>query len=461
MTGQPTPESGAEAWPLIDPFDGDRVAFWTSAGPIRQAELLGRAAQLAARLPDRPLVINYCERRDAFAMALLAFWMQGQTALFPADRGEHTFRTLSADHVALYSLSDSDLPFDNPVNRCIDPDETAPAADARAVPGDVPWDHLAAKVYTSGSTGKPSVNEKTWGMLVTGGKAIPKMLLLDELRQATVVATVPSQHMYGFETTIMNVLQGGFSAHVERPVYPADIVRCLADVPEPRVLVTTPVHLRALVESGTTLPSVDRVISATAPLSADLASSAERHLGAQVWEIYGFTEAGSVGGRRTVATQDWTLRGDFTARSEDGAQFVDWTAFDIRIPFPDVVQILDPGHIRLQGRAQDMVNIAGKRASLSGLSAQLVEIDGVQDGVFWLPSEDAGMGVVSRLMAFVVAPETGEAEIRAALQKRLDSAFLPRSIVFVDALPRNITGKLTQGAMKTFAARYIDGDSKT
>ena len=136
-------------------------------------------------------------------------------------------------------------------------------------------------------------------------------------------------------------------------------------------------------------------------------------------------------------------------------------AFDVRIPFPDVVQILDPGRIRLQGRAQDMVNIAGKRASLSGLSAQIVEIEGVQDGVFWLPSEDSGMGVVSRLMAFVVAPGVGEQEIRAALQKRLDTAFMPRSIVFVDALPRNMTGKLTQGAMKTFAARYMNGDAKT
>lgn len=461
MTDEEDVMRDVDAWPLIDPFDRDRVAFWTPSGPIRQAELLARAARLATRLPDCPLVINYCERRDAFATALIAFWMRDQTALFPSDRSAHTFQALCDDHAALYSLSDGDLPFDNPGNNRIDPDEPSPAVDARAEPAVVRWRHLGAKIYTSGSTGKPSVNEKTWGMLVTGGKSIPRMLLLDSPRQPAVVATVPSQHMYGFESTIMNVLQGGFSAHVERPVYPADIARCFADVPEPRVLVTTPVHLRALVESRTILPSVDRIISATAPLSADLAAAAERRLGAQVWEIYGFTEAGSVAGRRTVASQDWTLRGDFTARSDGGKKFLDWDAFDIRIPFPDMVQILDPGHIRLQGRAQDMVNIAGKRASLSGLSAQLVEIDGVRDGVFWLPAEDAGVGIVSRLMAFVVAPDTDEANIRAALQKRLDSAFMPRSIVFVDALPRNMTGKLTQVAMKKFAARYIDGDFET
>jgi acyl-coenzyme A synthetase/AMP-(fatty) acid ligase len=213
------------------------------------------------------------------------------------------------------------------------------------------------------------------------------------------------------------------------------------------------------VESRVTLPAVARVISATAPLSRELAEASERRLGAEVWEIYGFTEAGSVGGRRTVSMQDWTLRKDFVAREEAGRQFLEWPAFGLRIPFPDVVQIVDPGHIRLQGRAQDMVNIAGKRASLAGLTAQMLEINGVEDGVFWLPSEDRGMGVVARLVAFVVAPSRGEAELRAELQRRLDSAFVPRTIVFVDRLPRNATGKLTERAMKDLAAQHLAGDA--
>jgi len=455
-------DDSVRSWSLFDPPAPDRVAFWASDGPVTQAQLGSRARDLAERLPDIPFVIDYCERRDLFALALLAAWLRDQTALFPADRGEHTFQLLSEDHASLYSLSDGTLPFENPGNIRIDSsaqDTGEPLTD-EIVAASAPWDLLAAKVYTSGSTGKPSVNEKTWGMLVTGGKAIPKLLQLDKFRQASVVATVPSQHMYGFETTIMNVLQGGVGAHVERPVYPADIARCLGEVPTPRILVTTPVHLRALVESGTKLPEVARIVSATAPLSADLASTAEARLNAPVWEIYGFTEAGSVGGRHTIATQVWALREDFTACSDDGQQYVDWAAFGQRIPFPDVVEILDPGHIRLQGRAQDMVNIAGKRASLSGLSAQLAEIDGVKDGVFWLPTEDAGMGVVARLIAFVVAPEATEGQLRAALQRRLDAAFMPRSIVFVDTLPRNATGKLTQGAMKDFAVRHLSGDAK-
>lgn len=447
-----------KAPPLLDPFVPDRAAFRAAAGSVSHAELHARAERLAERLPDCPLVVNYCERRDIFAMALMAAWMRGQTALFPADRGEHTFSMLAADHPLLYSLSDTPLPFDTPGNIVVDMDALAgePRPDA---PRLLATSHPAAKVFTSGSTGKPSVNEKTWGMLVAGGKSIPLMLRLDTLEDPTVVATVPSQHMYGFETTIMNVLQGGASAHVERPVYPADIARCLAEVPPPRVLVTTPVHLRALVESKAALPAIARVISATAPLSKALAESAERRLKAEVWEIYGFTEAGSVGARHTVSTQDWVLRKDFAAREAAGKQFVEWGEFDRRIPFPDVVEILDPSRIRLQGRAQDMVNIAGKRASLAGLAAQMLEIEGVEDAVFWLPFEDQGMGVVARLVAFAVAPACTEAGLRAALQRRLDSAFMPRTIVLVDRLPRNATGKLTERAMKDLADRYLAGDA--
>lgn len=447
--------------PLLEPFMPGRVAFRSAAGPLMQADMLARAERLAAQLPDCPLVVNYCERRDAFALALMAAWMRGQTALFPADRGEHTFSVLSADHPGLYILSDSPLPFGTAGDVVIDMEGLA-GAPAAGAPFVLDASHPAAKVFTSGSTGKPSVNEKSWGMLVAGGKSIPSMLSLDALPGPAVVATVPSQHMYGFETTIMNVLQGGACAHVERPVYPADIARCLGEVPPPRVLVTTPVHLRALVESTVALPAIARVISATAPLSKELAQAAERRLGAEVWEIYGFTEAGSVGARHTVRTQDWVLRRDFAAREEGGSQFVEWAAFARRIPFPDVVEILDSAHIRLQGRARDMVNIAGKRASLAGLTAQMLEIEGVEDGVFWLPLEDAGMGVVARLVAFVVAPACTEAGLRTALHRRLDSAFVPRTIVFVDKLPRNATGKITERAMKELAARHLAGDaSKT
>ncbi len=458
MDGNGLPFDGNAPWPLLHPFSRDRAAFWNLDGALSQGALHGLASTLAGQLPDRPIAIIYCERRDYFTVALLAVWMRGQTAMFPPDTTAHGFQLLSADYPDLYCLTDSALPFETSAVVTV---SGAAAADVDNIPPKaLAAAHPAIKIFTSGSTGKPSVNNKTWGMLVAGSKAAPPMVGLGDLPYYNVVATVPSQHMYGFETSIMNVLQGGAAAHSERPIFPADIARCLDQVPPPRVLVTTPIHLRAIVESGISLPALSKIVSATAPLSEDLARRTEQHLGAPVWEIYGFTEAGSVAGRQTTASEIWSLREDFVARDDGKQQYVEWSAFNRRIPFPDMVDILDPTRIRLRDRAQDIVNIAGKRASLSGLAATLLQIDGVEDGVFWLPAEDESQGQVSRLVAFVVAPQSSQDAIRRELQQRMDPTFVPRRIILVESLRRNATGKLPQEALRDLASCYLTRNAK-
>ena len=62
-------------------------------------------------------------------------------------------------------------------------------------------------------------------------------------------------------------------------------------------------------------------------------------------------------------------------------------------------------------------------------------------------------------VAFALATGWTETALRAALQRRLDSAFVPRTIVFVEKLPRNATGKITERAMQDIAARHLAGDA--
>jgi acyl-coenzyme A synthetase/AMP-(fatty) acid ligase len=105
----------------------------------------------------------------------------------------------------------------------------------------------------------------------------------------------------------------------------------------------------------------------------------------------------------------------------------------------------------LHGRTADLVNIAGKRASLAHLNYHLNSILGVRDGAFVMPGEE-GEGV-PRLMAYVVAPGVKRAAIMDALRQRIDSVFLPRPLYFVDALPRNTTGKLPRQALDELARK--------
>jgi hypothetical protein len=109
----------------------------------------------------------------------------------------------------------------------------------------------------------------------------------------------------------------------------------------------------------------------------------------------------------------------------------------------------DATHFRLLGRANDLIHVAGKRSSLAHLNFHLNRIDGVEDGAFWMPEEQADG--VARPVAFVVAPQRSAKDVIEALREHLEPAFVPRRVVHVSALPRSATGKLTAQDWARFA----------
>jgi acyl-coenzyme A synthetase/AMP-(fatty) acid ligase len=127
-------------------------------------------------------------------------------------------------------------------------------------------------------------------------------------------------------------------------------------------------------------------------------------------------------------------------------------------PLADLIEPVDATRFRLLGRANDLINVAGKRSSLAHLNFHLNTIDGVHDGVFWLPAAEPEQGV-ARLVAFVVAPGVSRERILAALRDRVDPAFLPRRIVWLDVLPRDPTGKLPSARLAALAAGLLGGVS--
>ena len=66
---------------------------------------------------------------------------------------------------------------------------------------------------------------------------------------------------------------------------------------------------------------------------------------------------------------------------------------------------------RLLGRANDLIHVAGKRSSLAHLNFHLNRIEGVADGVFWLPDDvpdnQAARRVARHLMAQLDAGRLG------------------------------------------------------
>src|SRR5690606_15617051 len=199
----------------------------------------------------------------------------------------------------------------------------------------------------------------------------------------TLVGTVPAQHMYGFESTVLLALHNRIAFHGGSPFFPADIVAALAATPGKRVLVTTPYHLRMLLAEARELPAVAMVVSATAPLAVELAREAEARFGAPLLEIYGCTEAGQLATRRPVQGDTWeTFSGVRVSRRESPVPGeAGWYAEGGHIEAPtrlsDVLELHGPERFRLVGRDADMVNVAGKRASIAHLNHLLCAIPGV------------------------------------------------------------------------------------
>jgi acyl-coenzyme A synthetase/AMP-(fatty) acid ligase len=277
---------------------------------------------------------------------------------------------------------------------------------------------------------------------------------------STLVGTVPPQHMYGFESTLMLALQNRIAFNGDSPFYPADIVASLEAIPGDRILVTTPFHLRMLLAESLPLPTVKLLLSATAPLSIELAREAERRFAAPLLEIYGCTEAGQLATRRPTEGETWeTFRGVAIEEhgSSDGAG--GWYACGGHVDAPtrlsDVLALDGPTRFRLLGRDADMVNVAGKRTSLAYLNNVLCSIPGVDDGAFFNPDE--GTREVARLTAFVVTRALSAEQILARLRSQTDAVFLPRPLHLVDALPRATTGKLPQAALAELARRCAAG----
>ena len=271
----------SETIPLLAHASSAAVVAYRSGRAVTAQQFLADAVRLAERLPASRHVLNMCADRYRFTVGLAACLMTERVSLLPSTHTPEVMERLIEFAPDVFCLTDDPacnialprVPFPAPEHG--DPALPAPADHAALDIPRIPVTQAAAIVFTSGSTGMPVPYTKTWGKLARCVRdGAPRFGLLDG-RTHTLIGTVPAQHMYGFESTVLLALLSGNAFNAERPFYPADIAAAVAAVPRPRVLVTTPVHLRALQSAGTQLPPVDLIISATAPLPLELALEAE------------------------------------------------------------------------------------------------------------------------------------------------------------------------------------------
>jgi len=426
---------------MTDKPSREEALIWRGATPLSRADFLRNAAAIAALLPPQRHLVNLCEQRETFLLTFAAALIAGRTQLMPAARGETALAELRAEYPDSANVTDDDL------RRWR---EAAPPA--TQAPDLVPVDEnrLVMIGFTSGSTGKSQAHAKRWRALANSARlnsaAIRAALNVPASTSLSVIGTVPSHHMYGIELTVLLPLFANMSLHGERPLFPADVGAVLTAPARPRVLVSTPLHLRALAESGLDFPALDLIVSATAPLDPALARHIETRLRAPLLEMFGSTETCVFATRRTAQQEVWKIYEGIALEAGVDSTQVSAAWYERPQKLMDVLESRGADGFVALGRNSDLVEVAGKRASLADITRRLCAIAGVEDAVAFQP-ETAASGVANRVAALVVSRGVSAKQIAESLAAGLDAVFLPRPMVLVDRIPRDAVGKVSRSKL--------------
>ncbi len=137
---------------------------------------------------------------------------------------------------------------------------------------------------------------------------------------------------------------------------------------------------------------------------------------------------------RQTTVPDFDYHGKAEARAEAGREGL--------VSVGDVGYLDEDGYLFLCDRKRDMVISGGVNIYPAEIESVLIGMDGVRDcAVFGIPDDEFG----ERLCAYV-EPEAGAklqpADVQDYLRPRLAGFKVPKEVRFLDALPREATGKI-------------------
>jgi acyl-coenzyme A synthetase/AMP-(fatty) acid ligase len=405
---------------------------------------------LARRIRGASAVCNLCSSRLAFLITLLATLRNGSLMVLPPSSSDADIAAVLNAQPDTIVVGDAEQGVEPACQGALRqgvyvacrPEWKPGAASAGELAWQPAWDAVAVLLHTSGTTGDPQPQPKTLRQLAAGAVLLAARLAEQVEgglgRVEHLVCSVPAQHMFGLECSVMLSLVHGTPVLDRRPLLPADVAAAFDEVKR-AAWIATPMHLRSLARSGAALPACAFAIVSTMPLGHALALQAEPLLAAPVLEIYGSTETGALALRRTARETRWSPLGGVTLDPAEGATLARGAHFASPVELLDEIVVEANGSFTLLGRQADLIKIAGRRASLAGLNLLLQDLPGLGDGVFYLPP---GGNPTERLCLIYAGPPLERAAARRWLRARLDPVFLPRDFVRLDRMPRSDAGKL-------------------
>jgi long-chain acyl-CoA synthetase len=257
------------------------------------------------------------------------------------------------------------------------------------------------------------------------------------------LAVIPLGHSYGLGNLVMPMLLQG-TAVVCAPMFvPRQILQWIEQY-RVSVLPTVPAILRALarLEGVAKPPSLRLVISAGAPLSAEVAQQFCRRYGLKIHNFYGSSETGGICYDRTGNA---TLSGRSIGKPMDGVRVrirrdgrVSVSSLAGNATLPDLGEWNRYGELRLLGRVGEVANIGGRKVSPAEVELALRELRGVSDAWVTVVKDRRD----NDCLAAAVEATRARIDIEEELLRALPSWKLPKKWLIDAALPRTDRGKL-------------------
>jgi len=330
---------------------------------------------------------------------------------------------------------------------------------------------------TSGTTARPRAIRFTAAQLAADCDNICETMGIGEADLNFGV--IPFSHSYGFSNLITPLLCRGVPLAASEDRMPRAILTGLARTGA-TVFAGMPVFYEKLagLENGPVLPRLRLCISAGAPLTARVGEAFTARYGVKVHTFYGSSECGGIGydwsdeevyeegfagqAMRNVEIAPYGEAGQIAVRSEAvGLGYYPEPEPEVlgegRFVPGDLVRMEVRG-MYLEGRATDVINIAGRKLNPAEVEARLLQCPGVRQVVVF--------GVASALRnEEAVACVSGDAGADAVLRYArtvLSGWQVPKDVWLVDEVPVNERGKISRRELaRSYAEIVLLKDGKS
>ena len=340
--------------------------------------------------------------------------------------------------------------------------------------------HLAVLMFTSGTAGSPRAAMLSHGNMVSN---ITQVIGTDDSIHATdiVYAVLPMFHIMGLNVVLGISLAVGATAVLVQRFDPTTALETIRDRKVTVVPGAPPMWVDfSMVEApADAFATVRTALTGAAKMPEDAMRRLDERFGVKLAEGYGLTEASPIvtssgGGARRPGSVGKVIDGvQMRIVDEFGEDALDGDTGEIWVSGPNVFQgyLDDPestakvltadgwlrtgdigttdsdGFVYLVDRAKDLIIVSGFNVFPAEVEEVLLAHTGVaQVGVIGVAHPHTGEAV----KAFIV-PERGvhldEDELIAYCNGELARYKCPTKVLFVDELPRNISGKLLRRSL--------------